>query len=72
MAFDSMTTTSVALPESVSSEIWQKTQEQSVVMQLAGSIALPGSGLTIPVITGDPPADWVAETNEKPVGTHAR
>lgn len=70
MAFDSMSTNSVALPESVSTEIWAKTQEQSIVMQLASRITLPGNGLTIPVITGDPSADWVAETNEKPVGTH--
>lgn len=70
MAFASMNTKSITLPESVSSEIWQKTQEQSVVMQLASRITLPGNGLTIPVITGDPAADWVAETAEKPVGTH--
>jgi HK97 family phage major capsid protein len=45
----------------------QKTQEASAVMQLATQIALPGRGLTIPVISGDPEAAWVDETDPKPV-----
>lgn len=60
-------TTNVQLPSQLSSEIWAKAQEESAIMQLAEPIALPGSGLTIPVITGDAAADWVAETAEKPV-----
>lgn len=44
----------------------QKVQDQSAVMQLARQIALPGNGLTIPVITGDPSATWVDETGIKP------
>ena len=36
-------------------------------MQLARKIALPGRGLSIPVITSDPEASWVAETGKKPV-----
>lgn len=36
-------------------------------MQLATRIELPGLGLTIPVITGDPEAAWVTETGVKPV-----
>jgi HK97 family phage major capsid protein len=36
-------------------------------MQLARKIDLPGSGVSVPVITGEPTAGWVAETNEKPV-----
>jgi HK97 family phage major capsid protein len=36
-------------------------------MSLARQIALPGRGLTIPVISGDPEAAWVDETNAKPV-----
>lgn len=36
-------------------------------MQLAQRIDIPGSGLTIPVITADPSADWVVESAEKPV-----
>lgn len=57
----------IDLPTEVSQEIIQKTQEQSAVMQLARQIALPGRGLTIPVITSDPTAAWVDETDNKPV-----
>lgn len=57
----------LALPEAVSSEILQKTQEASSVMQLARKITLPGNGVQIPVITGDPVANWVTETGPKPV-----
>ena len=57
----------ITLPAAVSAEILQKAQESSAVMQLARKIALPGRGLSIPVITSDPEAGWVAETNSKPV-----
>lgn len=57
----------ITLPTELSSEIIQKTQESSAVMQLARQIALPGRGVTIPVITSDPEANWVAETAAKPV-----
>lgn len=67
MAGISTNRTNIALPTEVSQEILQKTQEQSAVMQLARQIALPGRGLTIPVITGDPEAAWVDETDAKPV-----
>lgn len=60
-------TTGVVLPSQLSQEIWANAQEESAVMRLAQQIALPGSGITIPIITGDPTADWVAETAEKPV-----
>lgn len=60
-------TTTIALPSDVSSEILQKTQESSAVMSLARQIQLPGLGVTIPVITGDPEAGWVGETEKKPV-----
>lgn len=59
--------TNVNLPAAVSSEILAKTQEASAVMNLARQIALPGNGLEIPVIAGDPEANWVAETGIKPV-----
>lgn len=60
-------TTTISLPGAVSSEILQKTQEASAVMSLARQITLPGLGVTIPVITGDPEAGWVGETEKKPV-----
>lgn len=59
--------TSVDLPVDVSNEILQKTQESSAVMRLARQIALPGRGAAINVITSDPQAAWVGETNAKPV-----
>lgn len=59
--------THIDLPTGVSNEILQKTQEQSAIMRLARRIALPGWGLTIPVITSDPEAEWVSETGVKPV-----
>lgn len=55
------------LPKEISTEIWADAQEQSAVMQLATPIRVPGPGLTIPIITGDASADWVAETAAKPV-----
>lgn len=56
----------ISLPSDVSAEIMQKTQSVSAVMSLARQVTLPGRGLTIPVITGDPSAAWVTETEEKP------
>lgn len=59
--------TNITLPTEISTEILQKTQEQSAIMQLARRINIPGRGLTIPMITGDPEAAWVDETAAKPV-----
>lgn len=63
----STNTGDITLPSEVSQEILQKTQEASAIMRLSREVSLPGLGLTIPVITGDPEAEWVAETDEKPV-----
>lgn len=60
-------TSALALPAEVSNEIWAKTIEDSAVMQLARRIELPGNGVQVPIITGDPEAAWVAETDLKPV-----
>ena len=59
--------TNITLPAEVSAEILAKTQEASAVMSLARQIELPGRGVSIPVITGDPQAAWVGETDAKPV-----
>ena len=67
MADINRTTNSMALPSDLSQEVIQKTQDESAIMRLARPIALPGRGVTIPVITGDPEAAWVAETASKPV-----
>ncbi|HJR89887.1 MAG TPA: phage major capsid protein [Aeromicrobium sp.] len=63
-------TTGVNLPAAVSTEIWGGVQEASAVMAASRQITLPGSGVSIPVVTGDSAADWVAESAEKPV-SHA-
>ena len=59
--------TNITLPNEVAAMIIQQTQEASAVMALAQKINLPGTGLTIPMITSDPEANWVAETDAKPV-----
>lgn len=61
------TTSGVNLPRSISNEIWSDAQDQSVVMQRARRVDLPGGGVSIPIITGDPVAEFVDETEEKPV-----
>jgi HK97 family phage major capsid protein len=57
----------IYLPEAVSSEILAKVQETSVIQSAARRIDLPGSGTAVNIITGEPTAAWVGETEEKPV-----
>ncbi|WP_276804558.1 phage major capsid protein [Lactobacillus hominis] len=64
---DYSTSKSISLPTELSSEIIQKTQEGSAIMQLAKQVDLPGNGETIPVITGDPEASWTGETDKRKV-----
>ena len=64
---EQMNRTAITLPTELSSEILQKARGLSTVMQLAKAITLPGQGLTIPTITGDPEASWVSESGTKPV-----
>ena len=59
--------TNVDLPVELSREILQKAKESSAIMQLARQITLPGRGEAINVITSDPEAAWVGETESKPV-----
>ena len=58
------------LPKDVSQEIQSKLLEASVVQTLARQVSVPGPGLTIPVISGEPTASWVAESDDKPVSRH--
>ena len=57
----------ITLPAEVSREIMQKVQLESAIMRKATRIELPGRGAAINVITGDPSAAWVGETEKKPV-----
>ena len=63
-------TTGVALPKAVSEEIWGKTLGESAFMQLARKVNIPGNGMKVQVITGEPEANWVNETDPKPVSAH--
>lgn len=60
-------TQGLTLPTDLSDEIFAAAVEESAIMRLARNIEIPGRGLSIPVVTGDPVADFVAETAEKPV-----
>lgn len=60
-------TTSATLPKDLSDEIFANVQDQSAIMQLATPIELPGRGMTIPVVTGDPEASFTAEGEEAEV-----
>lgn len=60
-------TTGVVLPPEVAAEIWQPIRENSQVMRLAQQTPLPGGGIEVEIITGDAEAEFVAETDEKPV-----
>ena len=62
-------TSGLSLPLQLSNEIMATAMQESAVMRLAPQIALPGSGITIPVILGDPEASWAIETEEKHVAT---
>lgn len=42
-------------------EIWQSARYESAFMQLVPQIQLPGLGVRVPIITGDPEAAWVNE-----------
>ena len=63
----SRATEGLTLPADISDEVFANAVHESAVMQLARNIEIPGRGLSIPVVTGDPVADFVVETGEKPV-----
>ena len=60
-------TTGVALPSVLVDTVIQGIREGSAVMQLANRMVIPGSGITMNVITGDPEPAWVVESTEKTV-----
>ncbi len=65
---ENRTSNSIALPAELSQDVWAKAVSESAVMRLAQRVDLPGRGISIPVVTGDASADWVAESTEKHVG----
>ena len=66
----STTTTGTALPSSVASEIITTVQESSAVMALAQPMELPGTGEQIQIVTGEPTAGWVGESEAAAVSEH--
>lgn len=62
-------TTGVALPQDVLDVVLQNVLEGSAVMQLANRIVIPGTGVKMNVITGDPEPAWTEESTEKTVDT---
>ena len=60
----------IADPE-ISREIWAKAVDESVFMRLARRITIPGTGTKMQTIAGEPTANWVDETNAKPVSAHS-
>lgn len=63
----SRSTSGVLLPTEVSSEILSKVQEASIIQTAARRVAMPGAGVAFRTITGEPAAEWVGETDSKPV-----
>lgn len=61
------TSAGVKLTPEQSGEIWQDATNQSVLMQLARRVSLPGSGVSFDTLGEADPAQWVGETDEKPV-----
>lgn len=60
-------TTGVALPSVLVDTVIQGVREGSAVMSLANRLVIPGSGITMNVITGDPEPAWTVESTEKTV-----
>lgn len=63
-------TTNVINDPEISREIWANALAGSFFMAHARRVTLPGEGVKIQTITGEPTANWVAETNPKPISTH--
>lgn len=63
----SRSTEGILLPADVAGEVWAKTIESSAIMQLASRVELPGNGKEFEILSGDVEAEWVNETEKKPV-----
>ena len=61
------TTSGIVLTPEQSAEIWSAAEYESAVMRLATKVDLPGPGVSVDILTGEPEAEWVNETDEKPV-----
>ena len=57
------------LPPEQSAPIFQEAVKSSVAMQLIPQVPLGPQGKQIPIFTGTPTAEWVAEAGAKPIST---
>jgi len=60
-------TTGIVLTPEQSSEIWSSAEYASAVLSLANRVNLPGGGVSVDIITGDPEAEWAGETLESSI-----
>lgn len=63
----SRSTTGITLTPEQAAEIWSNAEYASSVLQLAQRVSLPGNGMSVDIITGEPQAAWVGETAIKPI-----
>jgi len=63
----SRSTTGITLTPDQAAEVWSNAEYASAVLQLANRVSLPGNGLSVDIITGEPEAGWVGETAIKPI-----
>jgi HK97 family phage major capsid protein len=54
------------LPASIAQPIFERAAQMSVVQQLVRQVPLGANGVSVPVVTGRPVANWVAEGAAKP------
>jgi HK97 family phage major capsid protein len=54
------------LPATIAGPIFEQAAQMSVVQQLVRQVPLGANGVSVPVVTGRPVANWVAEGGQKP------
>jgi HK97 family phage major capsid protein len=54
------------LPATIAGPIFERAARMSVVQQLVRQVPLGANGVSVPVVTGRPVANWVAEGAQKP------
>ena len=57
------------LPPEISNEIWSKVEESSAIIQLGSKVPVTGVGREWQILEGELEAEWVDETDEKPIST---
>lgn len=60
-------TSGIALPQGMRDDFITSMTEGSAVMQLANRMTIPGAGVKMNIVTGDPVPAWTDESTEKPV-----